>query len=579
MKSKHLKFVNIRHSIATLFVCLFAFSGSMQIHAQSVSVTLPQSIRNKNADLAPGIVTNASRDANIVADSVARLAPKFMRWPEGLTGNVMHFDKNDPSTFKIGINNHEIWWLDYMGANKTDLTVTPQFGFDQYISLCKEVGAEPIVIIGISGIYDKTEGNMTREQIFQAAKDFVEYANITNSYHVKYWEIGNEDDLNGASIAEYCSIFNELVPQLKKIDPSIQCGANYMSGLSGWKTQIPLVQANADFYITHSYSWLNYKQYADWYKNEAGWNWASTVADATTALAAFPSASQKLFVTEISSYSPQIDEEAGAISNVLWKGLLNIQMNLEVLGRPYTNAAIFWNTRWNDEANLSYNAFSPDYTLTPNGLSIAAYSNFLYNNLGGKIASTSGYSTLWVSHNDDLSKMSVFLMNRAETATKISVTINGYKGNFKHEKWVYSGDSPSATEVSLSKKETENISGKTFSITLPPLSLTILNFNDSETATGALDFGNNQLTQIYPNPLNDCDLTVKLNPKFSKQNANIKIINTLGILVFEKQVSTSENTILIDRSVFTQNVYFLNITYNSNDHETIKLISSGNENN
>ncbi len=568
-------FVNFsfRKQIRLLLFITFLLNVSVSF-AQSFNVTIPQTVRNRSANSAIGIVTNAFKDTNIEADSLKNLSPKILRWPEGSTANKIHFDKNNPATFKIGVHEKGSWWVNYMGANETNWTVSPGLDFDKFIALCQSVGAEPVVIIGIEAAYTTVgENNMTRQEVIEAAKDFVYYANSVQKYNVKYWEIGNEDDLVGASISEYADIFNELVPQLKTVDPTIKCGANFMSGLTKWKQLIPLVKKNADFYITHSYSWLNYNQYDGWYKNEDGWNWASSVADATDAIKANPDAAQELFVTELSSYCPGADEASDVISNVTWKGLLNIQMHLETLSRPYTKSSLFWNTRWNDNENFSYNAFTPDYRMTPLGLSMAALGNHLYNNLGPKKASSPGYATIWVSHNDTKDKMAVFLLNRGTTAMKVNVTINGYTGNFVNEKWVYKGSSSNSTDVTLTKEESENISKSTFPVQLPGLSLTIIDFNNPSGSTSIQDQKiNRSIVSCYPNPLLNTDLTINLTGFNAIGNSKITISDISGRLIFESLTNKNDNQLInINRNIFEAGLYLVCIKSN-NETNVSKLV-------
>lgn len=449
-------------------------------NAQNFNIKFPQTGGNQTADKASGIVTNAFFDAKINKDSVQKLAPKFLRWPEGATANWIYFDKKNPATFKVGIHDKDNWMVKYIKANTEDWTVTPEFGFDQYIKLCREVGAEPIVVIGIEAIYSKMgTDNMSRKEVIEAAKEFVKYANKKMKYNIIYWEIGNEDDLCGSNSEIYAEIFNDIVPQLKKIDATIKCGANSISGVKGFDALVPLVQTNADFWIEHSYGWLNQNQYDKWYPH-LNWDWTYGVGDFCKVLDKYPKAAKSLFVTELASFAPNKakkdgDDVVAGSSNVTWKGLLNIQMHLEALSRQCVKAALFWNTRWDNRPTISYNIFSPDYRITPVGLSMASFAPHLYNNLSPKIIADS--LVLWYSHNNTLETASLFFLNPTQKPISTTVNLNGFKGGFKHEKWVYMGSLPNSEDVSLRQMPSEPIRSNSFSITLPPLSFTVLDFN------------------------------------------------------------------------------------------------------
>lgn len=63
---------------------------------------------------------------------------------------------------------------------------------------------------------------------------------------------------------------------------------------------------------------------------------------------------------------------------------------------------------------------------------------------------------------------------------------------------------------------------------------------------------------IFPNPAND-QLTIRLNDGFSK-NSSLRILNSLGQIVLEKELSAGEKTVVIDIAGFAEGIYFLNIT-------------------
>ncbi len=107
------------------------------------------------------------------------------------------------------------------------------FGTDEFIKLCRLVGAEPLITVNIA------EGD-ARE-----AADWVAYCNRPVNperakngsgapYHVKYWEIGNEQYINNRSAGlpnsyltpdEYARRFLEFAAAMKAVDPSIVVGA------------------------------------------------------------------------------------------------------------------------------------------------------------------------------------------------------------------------------------------------------------------------------------------------------------------------------------------------------------------
>lgn len=142
----------------------------------------------------------------------------LMRWPAGAWG-----DRND---------------------------VTP-LQLDQFIKLCRQLGWEPMINVRLK--------NGTADQ----AAALVQYANITQGYHVRYWAIGNEPNLftQEGDVGVYdTERFNrewrEWAMAMRAIDPSIQligpeisqfyavAGGDYQQNIIDWLTEF--LKANGD---------------------------------------------------------------------------------------------------------------------------------------------------------------------------------------------------------------------------------------------------------------------------------------------------------------------------------------------
>jgi hypothetical protein len=104
--------------------------------------------------------------------------------------------------------------------------VAPGTDFDSFMGTVRKIGAEPILIANY--------GTGTPQE----AAGWVQYANITQGYGVKYWEIGNEiygngyygsdweaDDHASKSPATYAQNLVQYASAMKAVDPSIKIGA------------------------------------------------------------------------------------------------------------------------------------------------------------------------------------------------------------------------------------------------------------------------------------------------------------------------------------------------------------------
>ena len=145
--------------------------------------------------------------------------------------------------------------------------VAPGTGFDQFMGTAKAVGAQPILIANY--------GTGTPAE----AAAWVRYANVTQGYGDKYWEIGNENYGNGyygngweadnhssKSPTTYADNFLQYSSAMKAVDPSIQLGAvltlpgNWPDGVlaagdsADWNhTVLSLAGSAIDFVIVHWY--------------------------------------------------------------------------------------------------------------------------------------------------------------------------------------------------------------------------------------------------------------------------------------------------------------------------------------
>ncbi|MFC6082466.1 cellulose binding domain-containing protein [Sphaerisporangium aureirubrum] len=145
--------------------------------------------------------------------------------------------------------------------------VAPDTDFDTFMSGVRRTGAQPIVIANY--------GTGTPQE----AAAWVEYANVTKGYGVKYWEIGNENYGNGhygsqweaddhadKSPAEYARNVVAYSQAMKAKDPTIKIGA-VLTTPAGWpdaitaagdsgswnQTVLSIAGPSIDFGILHWY--------------------------------------------------------------------------------------------------------------------------------------------------------------------------------------------------------------------------------------------------------------------------------------------------------------------------------------
>ena len=169
-------------------------------------------------------------------EAVKALRPPLIRWPGGSFVYAYNW-KN-----AIGPQHKRI---DKDGWDERDpLSV----GIDEFMSLCRKIGAEPLICV---------DAGLNKPKLVQDACDFIEYCNgaaaskrgavraangHAQPYRVKFWEIGNETWFMGAT--NYIAIVRQFVPPMKKMDRGIQisvCGSGGLApdgrGLA-WNTEV-----------------------------------------------------------------------------------------------------------------------------------------------------------------------------------------------------------------------------------------------------------------------------------------------------------------------------------------------------
>jgi Alpha-L-arabinofuranosidase len=216
----------------------FTWQGNLrQAHAASLSDT-PATV-NVNAAANLGTVSPVALGVNTAtwesfdaADSnlLKGINTEMLRFPGGSTADNFNWQTN--KTMSGG-------WA----GNTT---------FDQFMGEINLVGAQPMITVN--------GGTGTAA----LAASWVQYANVTQNYGVKYWEIGNElfgtwESGNFAgNPTGYADKASQYITAMKAADPSIQIGVDFAPDNDLWNTTV-LSELNKDgtlpdFVIMHWYA-------------------------------------------------------------------------------------------------------------------------------------------------------------------------------------------------------------------------------------------------------------------------------------------------------------------------------------
>jgi alpha-N-arabinofuranosidase len=193
--------------------------------------------------------------------AIADLKPPVIRWPGGCFASPYRWKDGIGPQHRRGPHPRTMW----------DDKEVNSFGTDEFIAMCRRVGAEPLIVVNIgtpNWNRDVLDNDFLREVL-----DWIEYCNgpadskwgkvraangHLEPYNVKYWEIDNETWHMGAET--YAEWVNRFAPAMRKADPSIKlaaCGsAGYGDGGNGLAWNRVLIDEcadNIDYLSIHHY--------------------------------------------------------------------------------------------------------------------------------------------------------------------------------------------------------------------------------------------------------------------------------------------------------------------------------------
>jgi alpha-N-arabinofuranosidase len=162
--------------------------------------------------------------------AVRDLRPSTIRWPGGCFVQYYRWKDGIGPQHERGKYPARMW--DDQDVNS--------LGTDEFISLCRRVGAEPVICVsvGLGAPRDRWD------ELIQDACDWVEYCNGSprsrwgkvraangspKPYGVKYWEVGNE--VWDFKPRDYTVLLKRFCRALKTVDPSIRiisCGSGQL---------------------------------------------------------------------------------------------------------------------------------------------------------------------------------------------------------------------------------------------------------------------------------------------------------------------------------------------------------------
>jgi hypothetical protein len=394
----------------------------------------------------------------------------------------------------------------------------PNNDFDAFMGLVKKIGATPVITVNYGS---NTAGNGGGTPAFAAS--WVQYANVTKGYGVKYWEIGNEVYGNGEYGADweadlhsahdpttYGSNVAQFATAMKSVDPTVKIGAvltapgNWPDGQTpNWNTSV-LAQCGTsiDFVIVHWYPQNpgNESDPALLGAPESGDSNSPAIASMVASLKSLikqfggtNAANIQILVTETNSVSSDPGKQTISVVNSMFvaddvatwieNGVANVDVwalhNGSTGGN--TSSSLFGTSTFGDYGILSDGSSGEPAADTPfptyYGLEMLA----ALGKPGDSFVSTSSSNKLLVSHavakaNGDLA---LLLLNKdPSNTTSANISISGFTPASTATVLSYGKTSSAITSASLAG------TGPSFTVSAPPYSLTTIVMTPGTTTPG-----------------------------------------------------------------------------------------------
>jgi len=453
------------------------------------------------------------------------------------------------------------WAVDEKGFFKKDL------GFDEYVALCRKIGAEPVVCVNIMSHVYKPDDEITIDTLIYYAREWVRYANITRGYGIKYWQLGNEQDHHsdiyplGAFKADY----KRMAMAMLEVDPAIKTAPGL---LSKWNDEMLVYCPEyVDFITCHQYLWFGGSESEGY---DAWKDYGKALIPHITNNQEYVRISSKpdleIFITETGVTGGKYPDPQ--VFN-LYKGLVLFEMQMEQIITPNVKHTFYWGTHtpWNGEdgdaplATLFSNDETNENHMQADILS-AINGNFQQNFIGKKSSSRIvTYST--ISDNDSL--MVVFALNKSSLPKNIRISTQN-SGSFRDlEKWVFAGKSEYDDEAEFVLDSEGTVDEHSVETNLPPLSITILRLglNDDGGNTSVNRQARSKEIKVYPNPVKGI-LNIEGAEAFEK-NAALAITDMAGKICLKQNnfQASSINISTLKPGVYTMQIRDGNKLYSS----------------
>lgn len=383
-----------------------------------------------------------------VAQAMKRMGVKYLRYPGGEKSDIYLFSTPPYDTPRVTLARKGAKVCgDYNEVIYGDsLFRYPPLDFDGFISICKEAGAEPVIVVA-ADCYLLNDGDIAtpREKLLEHAAAWVRYSNIVKKYGVKYWMIANEswnDNNLNSSATRYAKDVIDFSKAMKAVDPSILIIPNtHKDDFS--KTLIEVAGDHFDMICNSNYTVLNYFAGYDTYKDTLQYlaGAATTVVNSIDKYATEEQKKRwKLIVAE---YGPIDWSQNWPDINDMGHAIVTFDMTAEITSQPKVAFSCFWNTRWISNhvpPAKDHDALDPNGNFTPVGRSVMILGKYLEQQMVE--SSSVGYVKSFASYGRDNKRLLIYLINKDSAEQQVDISVKGHKIKMANRLVEFYGTSP-----------------------------------------------------------------------------------------------------------------------------------------
>ena len=390
-----------------------------------------------------------------LADALKAMHVKYLRYPGGNKSDFYFFSRPPyaqaaPVLARTG--------KDAVGGRNRALNAAATgfkndvLDFDEFMLLCREVGAEPVIVVAADEyLVDYPAGSTwaSRKQLLDHAVEWVRYANIKHKYGVKYWMIGNETwgPENKNSTAEiYARDVVDFSTAMKAVDPGIQIIPNGNTE-QWWKTVLTKAAGHIDALCLSNYPVYKLPNGFASYRDSV-LNFMQPVAVAKQALARYatPADRAKLKII-VAEYGPfDWGSKKWPFVNTMSYALANFELTGEQLKEPAVAFSCFWNTRWIENDSVPHSVFDAldrQGNFNANGYSLQIWGQLLGQQMVQTTSST--HLRSFASYTPDKKSLLVYLVNKSAVAVPVTLQLGQYRVRATRQAWSLTSTGPDDT--------------------------------------------------------------------------------------------------------------------------------------